>query len=103
MENLELGRVAQFFDEFKAIFERGKERIALNLALDESEIEIGTQRQRLRVNLAAPANENLARFVHQIDFAQIGNGSHSGIGKLRTTQNNGLAIRQRLADGLKRF
>lgn len=103
MQDFEFGCVADFFGEFETVFEGGKEGVAVYFAFDEGEIEVGTERECLRVDLRAAADEHVARFGGEIDFAQIGNGPHAGIGKLRAAQDEGLAVRERFADGLKRF
>src|ERR1035437_8666051 len=103
VQNLELRRVADFFNQLETLFKRWKESVALDLAFDERQIQIRTQRQRLRVNLRAAANENLTVARQRLQFLKTANRFHTGKLELRTAQDNRFAIRQRLADGLKRF
>ena len=77
MENFELGGIAEFFNQFKAIFKCREKCVAVHLAFDEGEKKIGAERQRLRLDLTAAADENFARFIGQIDLAQVGDGAHS--------------------------
>ena len=103
MRDFELGSVADFFHLREPVFESGEKSIALHLALHERQIKIGTERERLRVNLGAAADKNFPRFGSEVDLAQIRNGAHAGEGELRPAENNRLAIRQRFTDRLKRF
>ena len=60
MQNPEFGSVADFLDEVELSFKRWEESVALYFAFDEREVEIGTKRQGLGVNLSAAADVDFA-------------------------------------------
>src|SRR4051812_6979505 len=68
MQNLELRRVADFFHQREAVFERREEGVALDLAFDEREEEVGKERQRLRVDFRAAADIEVERRVRRAEF-----------------------------------
>ena len=71
MQNLEFRRVADLLNQDKFIFKRRKKRVAvLNLALDERQIEVGTLRQSLLVNLRAARDEDVVRKLGRIQPVQ---------------------------------
>src|SRR6266487_1481281 len=106
MQNLEFGTLENFRSQIEAVLKRRKERVTLDHPLDEREVEIRTERQRLLINLRAAANENLAPGhcgIRGIELAQIGHGQHAGYWFPRTREHNRRAIGQRLAERLERF
>src|SRR5207249_777544 len=60
MQNLKLRFFADFFRQLKLVFERREESVAGHEPFDQREIQIGTKRQRLLIDLGAAANEDLA-------------------------------------------
>jgi hypothetical protein len=106
MQDFETGGVEQFDDEFEGVLERGEEGIALNVTLDQCEIQVGTQWQRLLVNLSAAADEDLAailRVPFPIQSRQIRDGFDAGDWSRRAGQDNRGAVWQRFADGIESF
>src|SRR5713226_651228 len=99
----ELRAVLDLSDGFKLVFKRGKERIPFHRPLHEGQVEIGTKRQRLLINLRAAADENLTRLDRGIDLAQIRHGPQTGELKLSAAQDDRGAIGQRLAQGFEGF
>src|SRR5437867_3362400 len=98
MQNLKIGAVENFLHEIKLILKLRKESVPLNVSLHEREIQIGTKRQRLLVNVGAAADENFAACdvgIRRIDSAQVRDGLHAGILETGPAQNNRGAVRQR--------
>src|SRR5260370_34889732 len=67
----ELRAVLELSDGFKLVFKRGKKRIPFHRPLHEGQVEIGTKRQRLLINLRAAADENLERLDRGVTLVQI--------------------------------
>src|SRR5438132_5748989 len=61
--DFEIGTVEDFLHELEAIFKRREECVAFDEPLDQREKKIGAQRQGLRVNLRAAADEDLTGIV----------------------------------------
>ena len=60
VQNLELRAVEDFFGQLELILEGRKQRVALDDALHEGQVQVRTQRQRLLIKLRAAANEDVA-------------------------------------------
>ena len=69
MEDFELGAIENFLDRSEPIFKRGKERVAFELTFNQSEIKVGAERQRLRVNLRPAADEDVPLGDHRLRTA----------------------------------
>ena len=68
VQDCKLGTVQDFGSDFKVIFKWGKEHVAFDHPFEPCQVQVGTKRQRLRVNLRAAANEGFPRFVRQINL-----------------------------------
>src|SRR3974390_2973152 len=60
MRNAELSTIQQLLCQIKYIFKWGEKGVPLHSSLDQGEVQIRTQGQRLFVDLGATANENVA-------------------------------------------
>src|SRR5581483_6983230 len=85
----------------KAIFETREKHVTGNHTLDEREVQIRTQQQGLLVNLRAATNKDVAGFAGWVELGQPGDNAHAWILEIGTAQNDGFAVGQRPADGLK--
>src|SRR6266581_3948729 len=56
MDDPKIGFVADAFLRLKPVLEWGEENVAVDAALDQGQIKIGTKGQRLLVDLGAPAS-----------------------------------------------
>ena len=93
-----------FLHQLELVLERRKKSVPFDYPFDQRQVEVRTQRQRLRINLRPAANEHLAPGqgrVRPIDLAQIRRRPRSGMRKTAAAQNDGGAIGQRFADGLE--
>ena len=59
MQNLELGLVTQFLNQFKLVLEQREKCIAFKFLFDHGEIQVGTLWQQLRINFRATTNKNV--------------------------------------------
>jgi hypothetical protein len=101
--NAEFWRILHLFDCAEHVLERREEGIAWDFAFDEGKIEVGAEGQGLFVDLSAAANEDFTCFAIGVDFAQVADGLHAGAGEEASSQDEGSAVGQRAADGLKGF
>src|SRR5947208_14335130 len=69
VDDFEFGPVQNLFDQFKPAFERRKKRVALDDSLDEREVKIGAEWQRLRVNLHPAADDAVPLGGHHLRTA----------------------------------
>jgi len=103
VEDREVRVVGNDFDLFEAVFERRKEGISFDLALDQRQIEVGTKWKSLRVELGAAANEHFAGFGADIERFKPGNSHNARMRKATAADHNRFAMGQRPPDGLKRL
>ena len=68
MQNLEFRRVPNFLNLNEPVFKRWEEHVALDLAFDEREVKIRTERQRLFINLRAAANKIVQGGIRGAEF-----------------------------------
>ena len=60
VENFEFRVILDFGGQIKPVFERGEKGVALDIAFDEGEKEVGALGEGLRIELGSAANENLS-------------------------------------------
>jgi hypothetical protein len=70
MNNRKLRIIGNLLDCFKLIFERGKEGVALNGALDEREVKIRAERKSLLVYLCPSTNKYIAGELLGLELAE---------------------------------
>ena len=79
MQDFELRRVPDFLRQHKLILERGEENVARHGALDQREVKVGTQRQRLRIDLRAATDEDFTAIIQRGQRFQRMDRLHAGM------------------------
>ncbi len=59
MDDLEIGAIRNDFHRPEIVLKPGEKSVARDNALDQGQVKVGAEWERLRVNLRSPANEDL--------------------------------------------
>ena len=101
VQNFKLRSFVDRLDELKPVLEWWKEGVPFNDPVDQGQIQVGTQREGVLVDLSPAANKYLTAAqnrVGRVKIAQTRDGLHSGDWLVRSSHNYGRAIGQAFAN-----
>ena len=101
MRDTKVGVIHEFFNCFELILEGREQRVALNGPFDQGQVKIRTERQSLRVDLGAAANEHIAAFRFRMKLGELRYGLDAGVRKARAGNDDSGAIGQGSTDGFE--